>query len=204
MARRALKRHVQQELGHYGKAVDKNGQFRGARKGEKREGVGRPKQGVRASERHQVRQVFRASEPVHVILRAHAVVGSLRKGAVLHAIREALITVARLDAFHIVHFSVQRTHIHLICEAEGRHALSRGMQTFGISAAKHIAATDAHYESCQDVRSHASDDLAQHGGQRAASPGPCGTSAGPARPDRCRPDRPRRGTRRARRGAACS
>ncbi len=140
MARRALKRHVQQELAPYTKRLDKNGQLRGARKGEKRKGVGRPKRGERASERHQVRKTFRASEPVHVILRAHRAVGSLRKDDVMHAIREALITVAKLDDFHVVQFSVQRTHIHLICEATGRRALGRGMKAFGISAAKHINA----------------------------------------------------------------
>jgi REP element-mobilizing transposase RayT len=105
-----------------------------------RANAGRKPSGPRSSERHQVRSAFRASEPVHVILRAHPALGSLRRGVVLHAIREALITVARLDDFRIVQFSVQRTHIHLICEAEGRRALARGMQAFGISAAKHINA----------------------------------------------------------------
>jgi hypothetical protein len=33
---------------------------------------------------------------------------------------------------------VQRTHIHLIVEADNKLALSRGMQSFQISAAKHI------------------------------------------------------------------
>ncbi len=140
MGRRALKRHVQQELAPYARKPDKNGQFRGARKGEKRKGVGRPKQNARASERHQVRKTFRASQPVHVILRAHREVGSLRKDEILFAIREALITVGKLDDFRVVQFSVQRTHIHLICEAAGRRALGRGMQAFGISAAKHINA----------------------------------------------------------------
>ena len=140
MGRRALKRHVQQELGAFAKKQDKHGQYRGARKGEKRRRVGRPKQGERASERHQVRAAFRASEPVHVILRAHPEVGSLRKGELFHAIREALIIVGKLEDFHVVQFSVQRTHIHMVCEAGGRRALWRGMQGFGISAAKHINA----------------------------------------------------------------
>ncbi|MEO6775207.1 MAG: transposase, partial [Kofleriaceae bacterium] len=38
-------------------------------------------------------------------------------------------------------FSVQRTHIHLLVEATDRLALAKGMQTFGISAAKHINAS---------------------------------------------------------------
>ena len=133
---RARKHHVQQEL-RMPRRLDKNGQLRGG----PRPGAGRPKKPIeqgRASERHQVREAFRSNEPVHVILRAHRDVGSLRKGEVLHAIRDALITVFRIDDFHIVHFSLQRTHIHLLVEARGRTALAKGMQAFGISAAKHI------------------------------------------------------------------
>jgi hypothetical protein len=44
------------------------------------------------------------------------------------------------NTFHIVHFSIQRTHIHLIVEAADRNALARGMQGFAISAARHINA----------------------------------------------------------------
>src|SRR3569832_52096 len=141
MARRGLKRHQQQSFPSYSMTLDKNEQLRGARKGERRKRVGRPKKGARASERHKRRLALRASWPAHVILRAHPEIGSLRRGAVFHAIREALITVAKLEeSFHIVQFSVQRTHIHLLVEASDRLALAKGMQTFGISAAKHINA----------------------------------------------------------------
>ena len=141
MARRALKRHQQQSFARYAKPLDKNGQLRGARKGERRKKVGRPKKGMRASERHETRLPLRASEPAHVILRVHSDIGSLRTRDVFHAIREALITVWKLeDSFHVVQFSVQRTHIHLLVEASDRLALAKGMQTFGISAAKHINA----------------------------------------------------------------
>jgi REP element-mobilizing transposase RayT len=56
------------------------------------------------------------------------------------AIREAAITVLKHEAFHIVHLSIQGTHIHLLVETANREALSRGMQAFEISAAKHINA----------------------------------------------------------------
>ena len=141
MAGRGRKRPTQQSIARYAKPLDKNGQLRGARKGERRKRVGRPKKGSRASERHEIRLVLRASEPAHVILRAHSDVGSLRRGDVFHAIREALITVGKLeDSFHVVQFSVQRSHIHMVVEATDRLALAKGMQTFGISAAKHINA----------------------------------------------------------------
>jgi REP element-mobilizing transposase RayT len=138
---RALKRGVQQRMASLLRALDKNGQLRGALKGERRKGVGRPKLGFRASERHKVRAEVKAYEPQHVILRADRSVGSLRRGLVLFAIREALITLAkRADSFRVVQFSLQSTHLHLIVEASDREALIRGMQAFSISAAKHINA----------------------------------------------------------------
>jgi REP element-mobilizing transposase RayT len=142
MGRSARKRHEQLELEKLQRRRDKNGQWRGG----SRPGAGRPSfkklgLGSRASERHQKRLSLRASWPAHVILRAHPAIGSMRKGDMFHAIREALITVWRLeDSFHVVQFSVQRTHIHLLVEANDRLALAKGMQAFGISAAKHINA----------------------------------------------------------------
>jgi REP element-mobilizing transposase RayT len=131
---------------------DKNGQRRGG----KRPGAGRPKSGARASERHKKRPTFAAYEPIHIVMRAHAEVGSLRTHAVFRAIKEASFTVFGHDeralsksnasaasrrlgrAFHIVHLSIQRTHIHMIVETSDRDALFRGMQAFGISAARQI------------------------------------------------------------------
>src|ERR1043166_2429753 len=52
--------------------------------------------------------------------------------------REATITAALREWFRIVHISLQRTHVHLLVEAENAAALSRGMQGFSISAARHI------------------------------------------------------------------
>src|SRR5262249_14682562 len=40
----------------------------------------------------------------------------------------------------IVHLSIQRTHIHLLVEAQNKEALSKGMQGFETSAAKQINA----------------------------------------------------------------
>ncbi|MFT3698402.1 MAG: transposase [Kofleriaceae bacterium] len=140
---------------------DKNGQFRGSRKGErKRPGVGRPitRGRKRASERHQKRAVVKPSVPLHIIMRAAPNMPSLRDQGVFAAIRLATYTAFGHDerainsgdasaatkkagkAFHITHISIQRTHIHLIVEASDRMALARGMQAFGISAAKHINA----------------------------------------------------------------
>jgi REP element-mobilizing transposase RayT len=137
MARRARKTHEQLSLPKVTRKLDKHGQFRGGT--HKRSG--RPKRGARASERHKVRPRLLASQPVHVILRAHPAIGSLRRHDVFAAIREATYTAfRRAETFHIVHLSIQRTHIHMIVEAKDRLALAKGMKVFGISAAKHINA----------------------------------------------------------------
>jgi hypothetical protein len=40
--------------------------------------------------------------------------------------------------FRIVHFSLQSDHVHLLCEANDKMALARGVQGFQISAARHL------------------------------------------------------------------
>ncbi|HEX7843229.1 MAG TPA: transposase [Kofleriaceae bacterium] len=77
---------------------------------------------------------------MHVVLRVIAEVGNLRRRCVYQAIREATLTTALRENFRIVHLSIQRTHIHLLVEADGKKALAAGMQGFQISAAKHLNA----------------------------------------------------------------
>jgi len=140
---RARKRHVQQQL----RFPDKNGQNRGRRKGDTWRGKkpGRKPKGLRAGSPHTVRPVLEARFPVHVVLRTHREIGNLRKRHLYKAVREATLSLARRelnynlgDAFRIVHVSIQSNHIHLLVEADHKMALSRGMQSFQISAAKHI------------------------------------------------------------------
>jgi putative transposase len=109
-------------------------------RGGKRRGAGRPPKGARAGSSHKARPFLHARHPVHVTLRAVDAVGSLRRRRAYHAIREATITTVRREDFRIVHASIQRTHIHLLVEADDKAALAAGMQGFQISAAKHLNA----------------------------------------------------------------
>jgi REP element-mobilizing transposase RayT len=121
--KRAHKRHVQVEL---------------FRHGGKRRGAGRKPKGARAGERHEARQEFKAYHPLHVVVRVVPAVGSLRRRRLYKAMREATITAALRERVRIVHLSIQRTHVHLLVEADDREALARGMQGFLISAARHV------------------------------------------------------------------
>jgi REP element-mobilizing transposase RayT len=72
------------------------------------------------------------------VLRVAAAIGSLRRRDMYKAIREATIVAAIRERIRIVHISLQRTHVHLLVEAENKQALAHGMQGFQISAARNI------------------------------------------------------------------
>jgi putative transposase len=84
--------------------------------------------------------VLVARHPVHVVLRVVAAIGNLRRRAAYRAIREATLIAAMREEVRIVHVSIQRTHVHLLVEAADKRALANGMQSFQISAAKHLNA----------------------------------------------------------------
>ena len=130
-------RHLQQEL------FDSRGKPKG--RGGKRRGAGRKPKGICAGAPHKRRPELKPYHAVHAVLRVIAEVGNMRTRDMYKALREATITVAKRElhdklngAFRIVHLSLQRDHVHLIVEADHKLALSRGMQSFQISAAKHI------------------------------------------------------------------
>jgi hypothetical protein len=137
------KKHVQQAI----RFPDKNGQNRGRRKGERYRGKkpGRKPKGDRAGSPHKTRPELKWWHPVHIVLRVNPELDGMRKRHMYKALREATIAVALREltyaeggAFRIVHISIQNTHVHMLVEAGNKTALSRGLQSFQISAAKHI------------------------------------------------------------------
>lgn len=109
--------------------------------GGRRKGAGRPRKGMRSSERHKARPHHNARHPVHVTMRVVADLRSLRRDDIYMQIRESTIVTAKREDFRIVHLSIQWNHLHLIVEADHKVALAKGMQGFSISTAKRINAT---------------------------------------------------------------
>src|SRR3954467_7133923 len=109
-------------------------------RGGKRRGAGRRPKGGRTGSSHKARPVVHERHPIHVTLRVVAELGSLRRRAAYHAVRQATLTAAMRGSIRIVHLSIQRTHLHLLVEAVNERALSQGMQSFQVSAAKHLNA----------------------------------------------------------------
>ena len=98
--------------------------------GGKRKGAGRKPKGSRAGVSHRKRLQFNGKAyPVHVTLRVGSDISSLRIPEVYSVVRTALKKGAEYKGFRLIHFSVQRDHLHLLCEAaSGALCLARGVQ----------------------------------------------------------------------------
>jgi hypothetical protein len=112
---------------------DKNGQRRGGA----RPNCGR-KRGPRPSVRHRARPPLRKGVPVHVSLRIRREAAGLRRRKQHQAIRAVMRRTGGRAGFRICHYSIQGTHLHLICEATDERLLARGVQGFSSLAARRI------------------------------------------------------------------
>jgi REP element-mobilizing transposase RayT len=103
-----------------------------------RPGAGRPPNGERAGVSHLKRGEVTAKEPVHVTLRVQPGVRSLREPRVFTAVLSGLAAGRQRFGFRLVHFSVQRDHLHLLVEASNRRSLARGLQGLSIRIARAV------------------------------------------------------------------
>lgn len=111
--------------------------------GGKRPGAGRPRAPGRPRNWVRSREALSKRTPVHVTLRVVKAVGRLRRRRGYHAIRKAIQCTWKRSDFRVVHVSIQREHVHLICEADDKFALGRGMKALQVSAAHHLNAAVA-------------------------------------------------------------
>jgi REP element-mobilizing transposase RayT len=104
--------------------------------GGKRKGAGRKPKNELPGVPHVVRPIVNKHNVTHVVLRTDPSIGYLRKPDPKRAFNWALSVVGDRQDFRICQISIQGNHVHLLCEAEDRMALSRGMRAFQISAAR--------------------------------------------------------------------
>jgi REP element-mobilizing transposase RayT len=88
---------------------------------------------------HRARAAFAPRFPQHVTWRVAPDVPSLRRGATVAVIRQAVGAARRAD-FAVVELNVLGNHIHMLVEADGADALSRGMHGLGVRLARRINA----------------------------------------------------------------
>jgi REP element-mobilizing transposase RayT len=112
-----------------------------SRRGGWRIGAGRPRKPDRRNP-HGRRPALASRFPVHVTLSADDSLPNLRSPELRAAIEGALRKAReRFEDFRVVHYSIQRHHIHLIVEAHHAKALSRGMQGLCIRVARAVNGT---------------------------------------------------------------
>jgi REP element-mobilizing transposase RayT len=89
---------------------------------------------------HRKRAAFSALKAVHVTQRVRAGVGHLRRQGPARLLMKAFADAAERNGMRIVHFSIQSNHLHLVIEAAGDNALSRGMQGLAVRIARRLNA----------------------------------------------------------------
>jgi REP element-mobilizing transposase RayT len=112
---------------------------------------GRPRSGFCKDAPHRQRPELSKQHPVHVVLRTVKRFTELRQRTVYKVIHRVLRRYLGDKAFRVVHVSIQNTHLHLLVEASNREALTRGMQSFAINAAR---ALNGLHGACGKVFQH--------------------------------------------------
>ena len=111
---------------------------RDGKHGGARPGAGRPRK--KDSERgfvpHTARPEHKGRHPVHITVRQRRSMRSFRGRKAYAKILECFAKGGERFGFRLIHFSVQASHLHLICEAEDRKAMSRGLQGLLVRIAK--------------------------------------------------------------------
>jgi REP element-mobilizing transposase RayT len=103
-----------------------------------RPGSGRPPASARPPVHHVKRPPVPRDCPSHVTLRVRRGLPSLRSRHFLGAFRRSLREACERGDFRVVHYSVQRNHVHLLVESAGKQALGNGMKAVAARLARAV------------------------------------------------------------------
>ena len=105
--------------------------------GGRREGAGR-KPKLPHQVPHRARPALASRHPVEVRLTVDESLPSLRGDDLRPHVEECLRRGKEREGFRLVHYSIQRDHLHLIVEAKSARALSSGVEGLNIRIARRI------------------------------------------------------------------
>jgi REP element-mobilizing transposase RayT len=103
--------------------------------GGRRPGAGRKRRSARRNVPHRPRPRFRRAA-LHVTVRIRSELWSMRTHRCFRALRRAFARGCERFGFRLIHFSVQRNHIHFIVEAPDAEALGRAMKGLEVRMAR--------------------------------------------------------------------
>jgi REP element-mobilizing transposase RayT len=108
-------------------------------------GAGRPvtlsKKELMTKIYHRSRPEIPRARPVHVTIKSNKnIIPNLRSKVFYKEIRQGMKR-ARILGIRIIHFSVQRDHVHMLIEAENKKQLGESMRALSISLSKRFSFT---------------------------------------------------------------
>jgi len=104
--------------------------------GGRRKGSGPKPKGERAGVSHRTRKALASRFPAHVTIRLREGLPSLRRVAPHKVLRSAFEKGGERFGMRMVHYSVQKDHLHLIVEARDRASLAKGLQGLFVRIAR--------------------------------------------------------------------
>jgi len=107
-------------------------------RGGPRPGAGRPPASANPPVHHVRRPAVPGECPSHVTLRLRRGLPGLRSRRFLRELRPSLREACERRGFRVVHYSVQRNHLHLLVESAGKDALGRGMKAISARVARAV------------------------------------------------------------------
>ena len=123
-------------------------------RGGPRRGAGRPR-GVRPRVLHRERERIDARVPVHVTLRLRRGLPSLRQPRFVRGYRTSLAEASVRHGFRVVHYSIQRDHVHLLIEGQSQRSIACGMKSIGARLGKLVNRLFRRSGAVLDGRYHA-------------------------------------------------
>lgn len=105
--------------------------------GGRRAGAGR-KTGAVRRDAHRKRATLHRSHPCHVTLKIRRGVPSLRSKRFVAELEGSLRVACERGRFRVVHYSIQRDHLHAIVEAASARDLANGMKAIGARLARAV------------------------------------------------------------------
>lgn len=87
---------------------------------------------------HRKRPTHAARHPLHITMKLVDGLPSLREHRAHRAVRKVLDRAADRLGPRVVEYSAQANHLHLVCEADDKQALSRGMKGLAVRLARNL------------------------------------------------------------------
>jgi putative transposase len=102
-----------------------------------RRNSGRPR-GRRSTVERIARPALDGTEALHVTMRLREGLPPLRRRHAYRTLRACFRRGKDRFGFRLAHYSVQSNHLHLVCEADDRRSLSRGVQGLAVRVARNL------------------------------------------------------------------